>query len=332
MKVVFDTNRGVGASTAAAVMGLSPWRDPMDVWLEKTLHPHFTPKAQTPAMKWGNIMEPVLRDAYTADTGISVLPGPEYGTEPMWAANGIQYVHVDGYAMGPAGAAGIWEGKTASNPDDWADGVPIFYQVQCQQGMAITELPWCDVSVLIGGNDFRTYRLESDLGMQFEIEEAVLRFWQAVTNKVPPGPATPLILYPKQDDSLPLVAADDALNLAAKTLLEIKRRGKANLEGVDALVEQIQTAVGLAPGADGDGWYLIWKEAAAPKSIGWEAVATSLWNTLECLRRNMGYGVREIEPEVAQYLDRTLFNTLQGMYTVTGKPTRPFLLKDGVRK
>ena len=332
----FDRTRGVGGTDAAAIMNLSPWRDPLDVWMEKTHHPQWTPKTASDAMKWGNLLEPVVRAAYEAKSDRHVLPGPKFDEEPMWAEDGIRYFHPDGWVLGPDGTVeGLWEGKTSSNPEAWADGVPDYYQVQVQQGMDICQLPWCDVSVLINGNDFRTYRIVSDPALQENIRTEIEPFWAAVQTGLWDFSPMPLsVQYPVEDPDAGLIVADADLNAAAKTLLEIKRRIADLTESGEKVRDNIERAVKDAPGATGDGWYLDWRASKPPTTTEWEAVATSLWNALESIRRDMGYGVRdeEIPPKVLAMLDPKLWAVLRSLYTTTGKQARPFVLKEGVRK
>lgn len=333
----FDRTRGIGGTDAAAIMGLSPWRDALDVWREKSKDPSWSPRRASDAMKWGNLLEPVIRAAYSAKTGLGVLPGEPFDAEPQWHPDGIQYYHADGYVLTPDGTIeGLFEAKTASDPDQWTDGVPKHYQIQVQQGMAITGLPWCDVAVLIGGNDFRVYRITSDPELQARIRLEVEPFWAAVETGVWDFSPLPLeVALATADPGLPPVKADEDMLSAVLTLKEIRRQ-QEDLDASEAkVVEAIKTKIGNAPGADGDGWYIIWKNTKPTETTDWESVAVSLWNALESIRRDMAYGTDQQKPmpeKVAAMLDPKLYHVLMGLYTQTGKTSRPFLLKDGVRK
>lgn len=59
--------QGLGGSDMAAVLGESPWRTPLDVYLDKLgLVPEREP---TPAMRRGTVLEPVAADEYARLTG-----------------------------------------------------------------------------------------------------------------------------------------------------------------------------------------------------------------------------------------------------------------------
>ena len=60
---------GIGGSDAAAIMGLSPWRTAMDVWLEKT--GEFTrDDEENEQMYWGTVLEAVVAEEFTRRTGL----------------------------------------------------------------------------------------------------------------------------------------------------------------------------------------------------------------------------------------------------------------------
>lgn len=62
----------LGASDAPAVMGVSPWSTPYQLWEDKLgLAP---PKSDNFAMKRGRELEPLARDAYILETGHMVEP------------------------------------------------------------------------------------------------------------------------------------------------------------------------------------------------------------------------------------------------------------------
>ena len=67
-----DRRKYIGASDAPIIMGVSPWRTPYDLWLDKLGLSEDQP--DNFAMKRGREMEPIARDAYTVMTGIVCEP------------------------------------------------------------------------------------------------------------------------------------------------------------------------------------------------------------------------------------------------------------------
>lgn len=316
--------RGLGGTDMAAVMGKSPWRDPVDVWMEKVGHPMWAPKPETPAMRWGKILEPVVRDEYSRDTRLMVIPAnratwadPEVA---IFADDGVRFAHPDGLV----GDEGIWEGKTSSQPEEWETGVPLYYQIQVQHYLDITRRRWADVSVLLPGGDFRTYRLDADAGLQLDIMEAADRFWtDHVHGRVPPGPVPHQIKVPVADKDKTIEANDEQILLVAEwiALAGSGKDGEARIEAIKEQVKQYMDDAGhmTLPG----GYRVDYTHSKAPVTVGWEQVATSLWNTLEVLRRLMP----DREGEIAQHLDPGLYDLLVGMYSITGKATRPLVAR-----
>ena len=56
----------LGASDVAAVLGVSPWAGPLDVYLDKI---HAVEMQESRAMRRGHAMEPVIADWYAEETG-----------------------------------------------------------------------------------------------------------------------------------------------------------------------------------------------------------------------------------------------------------------------
>lgn len=318
-------DQGVGGSDAAAILGVSPWRDRLDVWQEKTHHPGWAPRAQTAAMRWGILLEPLVAMEYERTARVKVEQSPGR----LWHENGIQFGTPDRFVFTPVGIAGLWEGKTAQDPAVWEAGVPEHYIPQVQQYLAITGLPWCDVSVLLPGGDFRTYRMESDLGYQIDLEERVVDFWQryVLTGQVPPeGRDRPDLVFPRQHEpeSRLVVAPDTALDRIVHEILGTKET-LAELEGeLGVSINQAKMVIGEHAGADAPDWTVHWRLSKAPEKVGWEAVATTLWNTLAVVRR--------LYPDwrdgpAAAHLDPGLFDTVVSLYTMQGAAARPFLVK-----
>ena len=319
-----ERGRGLGGTDMAAVMGVSPWRDRTDVWMEKVGHPMWRPRPVTPAMHWGTLLEPVVRAAYTADTGIEVVPPPPRTSfdEPevaIWSPDGIRFAHPDGFA-----GAGIWEGKTGSEPRDWERGVPVYYEVQVQQYLDITERPWADVSVLLPGGDFRTYRVQADPVWQLEMSEEAAAFWsQYVLPKVPPGPVPAEVRWPVADRELTLEATQEQVALLTEYRAVVDAIASSEARR-DEIKEVLKDAMQQAGHMTAPGLRVDFTHSKPSTSVGWEQVATSLWNTLEMLRRMLP---EDLPDDVMQYLDPALYGTLVGLYSTTGKATRPFVVR-----
>jgi putative phage-type endonuclease len=180
----FLANRltGIGGSDAAVALGLSPFRTALELYLEK--RGEIPPTEETETMLWGKLLEPVIRQRYSTLTGRTVRV-PPFMRHP-------KYEFVVAHPDGVTDDKRLFEAKTARSADGWGepgtDAIPRFYLIQVQHYMMVTATPVADVSVLIGGSDFRTYEVPADAELQEMILEGEADFWRRVQAGQPPEP------------------------------------------------------------------------------------------------------------------------------------------------
>lgn len=173
---------GIGGSDVAAMMGLSPYRTPYETWAEKSGLIESPDISDKPSVMWGNILEPVIGDHYKSlhpDRTVKRLNAVCRSKERPWAQASLDYEVKD-----PDLGWGILEIKTAGarSADQWDEGVPLYYLTQVTHYMSVTGRPFADVAVLIGGNDYREYRVMRDEDDIRAVDEAVDAFWKRVEN------------------------------------------------------------------------------------------------------------------------------------------------------
>jgi putative phage-type endonuclease len=325
----FDNDRaaGIGGSDVPAILGISPWATPLDVWLEKVHHPSWRPKAVTPEMRFGSMLEPVLRAAYSEDTGRQVFAP---GGKTYFAKDGIRFAHLDGIVEGE----GIWEGKAPFQTyRQWVDGPPAYVHAQVQHYLAISGEPWCDVSALAAGLDpiFQTHRIPADPETQANIESAVMRFWREHVEPVVPPAELPAILeWPRHKSDLMLVADDTAERMAAE-LLSWKEDAAAGEVDADAIKEELKRLIGGAAGMVGQGWRIRYKATKDRTATDWKLVAESFRRQLEEVERVINeHAVTDAEAAVEAALG--VLTTappaaIISLYTTLTPGTRPFVLE-----
>lgn len=174
--------KGIGGSDIAAIAGLSPWRSPMAVYLEKI--GEIPDQEETEAMYWGTKLEDIVAEEFALRTGMKVqrvnaiLQHPE---NPWMLAN------IDRRIVGKK--AGL-ECKTTSTyrKDQWEDEkVPDMYMLQCQWYMAVTGYESWWIAVLIGGNTFIHKEIKRDEDIIAYITKIGRDFWTLVENRTPPA-------------------------------------------------------------------------------------------------------------------------------------------------
>lgn len=178
--------KGVGGSDVAAIMGLSEYRGPYEVWAEKKGYIESADLSGVEAVQWGNILEPIVGRHYAElhpDRKVRRLNAVCQSIERPWAQASLDYEVRD-----PELGWGILEIKTASlyKESDWDDGVPLYYVTQISHYMSVTGRPFADVAVLIGGQRYREYRVMRDEDDIKLVNREVDDFWTFVTKDIEP--------------------------------------------------------------------------------------------------------------------------------------------------
>lgn len=215
--------RGIGGSDAAIACGLSRWKSPLDLYLDKTSPD--TEEQGNEAMYWGTVMEPVLRSEFSKRTGLKVDSVPfmfscqEY---PFMMAN------IDGIVHEADGSTALLELKTANGfaDKDWEDGPPAEYYLQIQHYLAVVDLPKAYVAVLIGGNHFQYESIDRDEETIRTIIALEQDFWHNhILAKVPPAADANSAgaldkMYPASNGTSVILPAE--ADTLIKNLIEIK--------------------------------------------------------------------------------------------------------------
>jgi len=289
-----DRMTGIGGSDAAAVLGLSKYKTPLQVYQEKRGEIGGIPDNEP--MLWGRVLEPVIRQQYAERTGRTVrLPEGiiRHQTHPFMLAT-VDGITDDGRLV---------EVKTARTAQDWGepgtDEVPQAYLIQVQHYLEVTALPVADVAVLIGGSDFRMYEIEADRELQGMIIDGEADFWRRVEQGIPPDPvsfADVQAMFGKFSKE-GAVEADAATAEAIANIKRIK-------EMVKALEEEEETTKAVIMKALGENDTLIQKGKVLAT---WKAQA----------------GAKRFDSKTFQ----THHPDLYAQFVAIGEPTRRFLLK-----
>ena len=194
---VADRKKGIGGSDAAAVLGLSPWKTPLQLYLEKRGELEDT--RQTVAMEWGTLIEPAIVEMYRRRAGVNVITGE--ATKPYVEASLVPFMrcNVDGIIVPEDHAPDeILEAKLAGNDEDWGepgtDQVPSYYVPQAQHMLAVSGFARVKFAVLFarfGLRELQTYTVPRDQELIDMLVDQEREFWQRVVDGNPPDPTTP---------------------------------------------------------------------------------------------------------------------------------------------
>lgn len=259
--------QGIGSSDAAVAIGLSPYKSPLTLWLEKTGRKEPDDLSGKDAVRWGTYLEPLLATVYAEQTGRTVRRVNavlQHAKHPFMLAN------LDREVVGLPEGPGVLEIKTAGYhaAPQWEEGIPIAYQCQVLHQLAVTGHAWAEVAVLIAGQDFRIYRIERDDDKIGDLIEREADFWQHVSADLQPPPngsddagASLQWLYPQDNGQTVDLSESPAYNRLFAQLLASRER-KDQVEQQEALIrQQLQNALGEATTALFAGGKVSWKKA-----------------------------------------------------------------------
>lgn len=182
---------GIGGSEAAAACGVSRWKTPLRLYLEKRGEKEQDDISDQENVYWGLKLEPLIGREYAMRTGVKlVTKHMKRSTRRPWMV-----ANVDKHAI-PRTLKLICEIKTvnafAFKPEEWgADGtdkVPIEYYAQCQHNMIVTDSIQCDMPVLIAGSKFVVYHIPLDEVFCARMIALEASFWMAVREGREPEP------------------------------------------------------------------------------------------------------------------------------------------------
>ncbi|MFA6921977.1 MAG: YqaJ viral recombinase family protein [Gallionella sp.] len=247
--------QGIGSSDAAVAVGISPYKSPLELWLEKTERQVAADISANDAVFWGTTLEHIIANVYAHRTGTkvrrlnAVLQHPDH---PFMLAN------LDRVVQHPTDGSGILEVKTAgvNSAKFWEEGVPDSYQCQVLHQLAVTNKPWCDVAVLIGGQDFRVYRILPDHDKMADLIKREAAFWQCVVDDVPPavdgsessGRALASIFPSDRGETLDC-RDDTEMNKLFSDYWSYRQQRESAAEQEELLKQRLQERLGFASGA-----------------------------------------------------------------------------------
>ena len=282
---------GIGGSDIAAIIGISPWRTPRDIYLDKK--GLVEQQEETDAMYWGTTLEDIVAKEYAKRTGRKIQRCNHQFTHPdhqFLIANIDRVVSDDHGKMpvfkGKLRTTRILECKTASQyaAKDWGepgtDEIPEYYKAQVMWYMGITGARVCDVAVLIGNRDFRIYTVYRDEDViQYLFREGIT-FWSEYIEKdiMPPARTLEDVERVCHGEAKKRKFADALTIEAVKRYADLDKQAKDIKTEQEQLKIKICDAIGDAVElAAPDGVKLCtWSAAKPTAKTDWKAVAAEI--------------------------------------------------------
>lgn len=195
-----DRQKGIGGSDVAAIMGVSPWKTPLDVYLEKTMpvppDDDFEPIADKPELARGRRCEKYILEEYADRTFRTLAPGRLIRHLRYPFLQG----HVDAFVKGYESI--VVEAKSVGgSPGLWNDEIPLYYKTQVAHYALIANCERVDVPVLFDRWQYACFSYYRDPEFEGRILKTCLTFWnEHVLKENPPQPVNLhdiQALYPK---------------------------------------------------------------------------------------------------------------------------------------
>ena len=229
----------LGSSDIAAILGVSKWKTPYQVWESK--QPGYVDYSADPErdvrLRRGTRFEPLILDQYQEETGAWITArnvryidhehdflraevDAEETDEETDEVTNLEVKSVSAYASRDFGESGT-------------DEFPSYYAAQMQYALMVTGRSRSKMVALIGTDDQRQYSMARDEEMIAFMRETAVRFWQDnVLAGVPP----------------PLKDAEDAWRMVERfggytvKVTDALRTDLSRLRGIKAAIKRLEYA------------------------------------------------------------------------------------------
>ena len=211
----------IGGSDIGAIIGVNPYKSIVDVYVDKTEGSNFKGNELT---HWGHMLEgTILKEFSNKHKELIVYE------VPYSVVNDFLIANLDGALKDKeTGDYGVLEIKTTSlwNKKDWEDDViPQYYYAQVQHYLMLTGYKFAYIAVLIGGQQYKEFKIERSEEDISLIRNKATEFYQEnLLKKIPPMPD----------------GSDAYMNHLKKKAMEIENNKIIELVGFEEKVEMLK--------------------------------------------------------------------------------------------
>lgn len=242
-----DRSKFIGGSDVGAILGVSKWKTPLDLYMEKTgqVVQQVDPEREK-IFRRGKRLEPIVIEMLVEERGYEIVARNERYADAEHAfmacevdAEGMvdgEHVNLEIKTSHPF-AAGQWG-------EEDTDEIDVSYAAQAMWGLMITGRRRCIFGVLVGSDNLTTYEVLRDEETIAGMRAAAFTFWQNnVLAGVPPAPINlpdVYTLFRRQAGSA-IQATEDML-----ALIDRLKFVKATVKTGEGEIEDLQFALGVA--------------------------------------------------------------------------------------
>jgi putative phage-type endonuclease len=237
----------IGASEAAAVMGMSRWNSPLDIWAAKTGAIPIEEQGENLPAEVGTELEDFIARKFTIKTGKKV-----HAVKEAFIHKNYPYIraHIDRKVEGERAilqckTCAAWKWK------EWEDeDIPADYIIQEYQELACSGYDKAYIAILIGNHDFKIKEVIADKQAINAVIQKEVYFWENfVKTKVMPD-----IIKGSDDEILQkmfpsavegeVVSLPDTANAMIESLEAFKQDMKALKGAEDKIKNQLKAMLG----------------------------------------------------------------------------------------
>lgn len=226
---------GIGGSDVSVICGLSQYKTPYQLYLEKRGE-LVEEREDTTRLRFGRRLEKPVADEFAFVTGRKLWREritQRHPEHPEYLANIDRWQRkshsVDIHTLG---MLGVYEGKTA----DWTQrpiwtqgGIPDSYYLQLQWYLYVTGCDFGSYGILFGLDDFHFFDVERDQVTIDTLSALAADFWRRVKESDPPdytygktGAALAKRLYAKATPKKQIVLEGAEVEVKIRRLLQLK--------------------------------------------------------------------------------------------------------------
>lgn len=185
-----ERRKGIGASDAAAILGLSPYASPLSVFYEKTSGHAI--QEDTELMEWGSLLEIPISQKYARVTGREVMKPDDFQIYKMPQDDHLfctpdRFVKFADPPIGETQLFHVWplQLKLSAyfNPKE---ELPLHWQIQEQHEMMVIGSQGASFGILAGARRFYYADVARNDNFIDFLFEKLQEFWSHVQRDIPP--------------------------------------------------------------------------------------------------------------------------------------------------